>query len=74
MAHMPIRALLTQPKSISLATSMIATGTPWEWQAIIIKSAFRISSIQLSSSFHNKSMRSAILPSPSKAAVLTEHS
>lgn len=67
IAHTPILAPVMIPRSMSLASSITATGTPWEWQAMMIKSALRRCSIQLSKSFHRLSTLSATLPSPSKA-------
>jgi hypothetical protein len=67
IAHTPMRAAFTQPNWMSLATSMIATGTPCEWHATRTKSASLIWSIQLSSSFHSVFTRSATTPSPSSA-------
>lgn len=67
MAQTPILAFVMIPRSISFSSSMILTGTPWECDAIMIKSALRMTSIQLSSSFHRLSKRSLMRPSPSRA-------
>ena len=67
MAHTPMRVALTQPNWISFATSIIATGTPCEWQATRMKSASLMWSIQFRSSFHSVLTLSAMNPSPSSA-------
>lgn len=67
IAHTPTLADDTTPSSISFASSIMLTGTPCEWQAMMIRSALRMWSIQFNNSFHRFSTRSPILPSPSSA-------
>ena len=67
IAQIPMRAELTHPNWISFATSMTATGTPWEWHATRMKSAWRMMSTLLRRSAQRVFTRSAMKPSPSRA-------